>query len=114
MDFIVLLTGFGAGFMSMLFWRLINSGMIEGNREDYTLKIGLLKKEQNELIKQLRHTESLLETANTDCHRLQDRLKAQANELQMMVNMNHDLKTALRDTSNGLDMIRKTTVYVQD
>ena len=114
MDFMILVTGFFAGIATMMFWRLLTWASIEGNREDYVIKIGCLKKEQSELVRQLRHTEELLETANADCHRLQDKLKAQAAELQTIANMNHDLKVALRDTSNGLDMIRKRTVYVQD
>lgn len=114
MDFIILFVGIGTGFLFAGVWGLLNSGMIEGNREDYTIKIGLLKKEQNELLRQLKHTEELLETANDDCHRLQNKLTAQAYELQTIADMNHDLKMALRDTSNGLDMMRKSTVYVQD
>ena len=74
MEVVTFLFGFAAGMLCLVIWGLIIKGHQEGNRLDYVTKIGLLKREQNDLIAQIRHTNELLEASNNDCHRLQKKI----------------------------------------
>ena len=107
MEHIIFVAAFAGGFVCGLFGTLIKLGQQEGNREDYTIKIGLLKAENQKLQDKLIYSDSLLETSNAECHRLQQKLHAANVEIQKLHDLNTDLRTVIRDTDTALQLVRK-------
>lgn len=107
MDFILILICYGTGLFTIFFWRLINRGQKEGNRQDYITKIGLLKRESTLLIQQLQHTKILLDTSNEDCHRLQKKLMQAEANYQALQEQNNSLRRDLLEVKSGFSMLTK-------
>lgn len=107
MEHIIFVAAFAGGLVCGLFGTLIKLGQQEGNREDYTIKIGLLKAEKQKLQDKLVYSDSLLETANSECHRLQQKLHAATVEIQKLHDLNTDLRIVIRDTDTALQLVRK-------
>lgn len=95
MENLIVLFGIGVGIgLGLVFlWKLILVGHQEGNRQDYITKIGLLKKELSVKDQELKQANTLLGTANGDCHRLKQVIKhlnrdidhlKQSNKLEML------------------------------
>ena len=121
---------FGAlvGAITVIGFFLTREGQIEGNREDYILKVGLMKKELAKANDKICYLESLLELSNEECHRtkkkcqgyavendrLKTRIERQSNFIGKLSRENEelhnnilDLKIVIRDTHNGLAMLTK-------
>ncbi len=111
MEHIIFIFAFAGGLVCGLFGLMIKLGQQEGNREDYTIKIGLLKDEIQQLKDKLVYSDSLLEVANDECHRLQGKVMMLSRENEILAADIRDLKTVIRDTQSGLDMLNKAAGF---
>ena len=90
METLIVLFGIGVGIgLAIAFlWKVILIGHQEGNRLDYITKIGLLKKEIEQKVQELKQANELLGTANSDCHRLKQIIKHQYRDIEKLSNTN--------------------------
>ena len=107
MDLLLTVSVFTFGFVSPFIIKAFRKGTIEGNRQDYTIKIGLLKKERDGLLEQLAHGESLLRTANEDCHRLQQNILQLSRENGKLTTQVKDLNNQLYKVNSGLQLLTR-------
>ncbi len=107
MDLLLTVAVYAFGFISPFVVKALRKGTIEGNRQDYTIKIGLLKKEREGLLGQLAHGESLLRTANEDCHRLQQKILQLSHENERLTTQVKDLNNQLYKANSGLQLLTR-------
>lgn len=110
MDFGLVTLGFVVGLVTNWMWKAIIAGQKEGNRQDYTTKIGLLKKQVIDLEQKNARLEKYLELSEAQCKDRMQTVIEQSGQLQEKEETNLRLKKELNQLSAGLKIYRKAAM----
>ncbi len=110
MDFGLVTIGFFVGLAIRWIWKAIIAGQKEGNRQDYTTKIGLLKKQVIDLEQKNTRLEKYLELSEAQCKDRMETIIEQSDQLQKKEETNLRLKKELNELRAGLKIYRKAAM----
>lgn len=107
MDFGLVTIGFVAGLLTRWIWKAIIAGQKEGNRQDYTTKIGLLKRENERLESKCKRLEGYLATSEEQCKDRMQTVIEQSGQLQEKEETILRLRKEMIELKSGLKLYRK-------
>lgn len=112
--FLICFTGFFFGLIAGLFGAFILMRGKEGNRQDYIIKIGVLKREKanlvaekKKLVERTQQLERYLEMSNEEAKDNRDNMLVYSRDLELERDKNRQLMKEISVIRSGLKLMRK-------